>query len=762
MSGIVLSASVRQNLLSLQSTADLLATTQNRLSTGKSVNSALDNPTNFFTAQSLDNRASDINNLLDGIANGVQVLQAANTGITSLQKLIDSAKSIANQALQTTVGYSTKSNVSATISGATAADLRGTTSFASATASSNVLFSGAAGGTTAATGTSTLGATIGSFQGSTATTGAGGTTALTGAITLIATNGTTATGLAGVAQPADGDTLTVNGKTITFRSGAAPGATGVPSGSGASGNLVTDGNGNTTVYLGTAGTPAATVDDLLAAVDLASGVKTVSISSGAATISASFGQGGTVSTVGTSKVTLVSSKGADLSVTGKADLLNALGLTTSVGGGNATVNVNRTTSATSLGATIADGSSLNVDGHVITFKNAPTPGTTGAPSVPSGYGASGNVVTDGNGNSTVYLENGTVNDVLNAIDLATGVQKATIGASGTATLATATGQTNSSINASGQLKISTGVNADLSITGTGNALNVLGLAGNTGTATAFTAARTSGVGGISGKTLTFTSFNGGTAVNVTFGDGTNGTVKTLDQLNTKLQANNLTATIDANGLLTVSTTNDYASSTIGSSAAGGAIGGTLTSSLTFSTASSPVQDTVAQTSRANLVSQYNNILNQIDTTSQDSSFNGVNLLNGDQLKLVFDETGKSNLSITGVTYNSKGLGLAALTSGVDFIDNAATNKVLSNLNAASSTLRSEASSLGSNLSVVQVRQDFNKSLINVLQTGSSNLTLADTNTEAANSQALSTRQSIAVSALSLANQSQQSVLQLLR
>ncbi|PSO19949.1 flagellin, partial [Bradyrhizobium sp. MOS002] len=173
MSGIVLSSSVRQNLLSLQSTADLLATTQNRLSTGKSVNSALDNPTNFFTAQSLDNRASDINNLLDGIANGVQVLQAANTGITSLQKLIDSAKSIANQALQTTVGYSTKSNVSATIAGATAADLRGTTSFASATASSNVVFSGAAGGTTAATGTTTLGATIGSFASTGATAGDG-------------------------------------------------------------------------------------------------------------------------------------------------------------------------------------------------------------------------------------------------------------------------------------------------------------------------------------------------------------------------------------------------------------------------------------------------------------------------------------------------------------------------------------------------------------------------------------------------------------
>src|ERR1700737_2699310 len=106
LSNITLSAAVRQTLLSLQSTADLLSTTQNRLATGKKVNSALDNPTNFFTAAGLDNRASDINNLLDGIGNGVQVLQAANTGITSLQKLVDTAKSIANQVLQAPTGYS--------------------------------------------------------------------------------------------------------------------------------------------------------------------------------------------------------------------------------------------------------------------------------------------------------------------------------------------------------------------------------------------------------------------------------------------------------------------------------------------------------------------------------------------------------------------------------------------------------------------------------------------------------------------------------
>jgi len=225
---------------------------------------------------------------------------------------------------------------------------------------------------------------------------------------------------------------------------------------------------------------------------------------------------------------------------------------------------------------------------------------------------------------------------------------------------------------------------------------------------------------------------------------------------------NQTATVDANGVLTISASNDYASSTLGSTASGGTIGGNVTSALTFTVPSAPVADPVAQTTRSNLVDQYNNILDQISSTAADSSFNGVNLLNGDTLKLVFNETGKSTLNITGVTYNSSGLGLANLTHGVDFIDNSATNKVLTTLNNASTTLRSEASALGSNLTIVQTRQDFSKNLIGVLQTGSSNLTLADTNEEAANSQALSTRQSIAVSALSLANTSQQSVLQLLR
>jgi len=751
VSDIVLSNSVRQNLLSLQSTAELLATTQSRLSTGKKVNTALDNPTNYFTAATLDARASDINNLLDGIGNGVQVLQAANTGITSLQKLIDSAKSIANQALQTTVGYSTKSHVSATIPGATPSDLRGTTAYANAIASSNVLYSGATGGATAATSGMTLGGSQGAVTGTSVLDNASTAASISSGTLIFGASGALTT--AASTSFADGDVFTVNGKTITLRTGSAPASSAVPSGSGVSGNIVTDGAGNSTVYLNA----ATNVGDILTAFDLASNIKTATISSGAATLATTAGL--TASSVnGTGQVILRSSTGSDLQVTGKADSLKALGLTTATGAGNATVQANRTTSGTSLGSLIAPGSTLNVDGKVITFKDAAPPASA---SLASGYGLAGNLVTDGTGNSTVYLQGGSIADVLKAIDLATGTQTATL-SGGAATLATGSGLTASSVNASGNLKVSTGVNADLSITGTGNALAALGLAGNTGTGTGFTAARNSGVGGIVGKTLTFTSFNGGTAVNVTFGDGTNGTIKTLDQLNKVLLGNNLAATLDPSGVLTVSVAADYASSTLGSAANGGAIGGTLTSALTFSSAEPPVADVNAQATRAALVVQYNNILAQINTTAQDASFNGVNLLNGDQLKLVFNESGSSVLSITGLIFDTTGLGLANLTQGIDFIDNAATGKVLSSLSAAAGTLRSQASALGSNLSIVQIRQTFAKNLINVLQTGSSNLTLADTNVEAANSQALSTRQSIAVSALALANTSQQSVLQLLR
>ena len=528
MSSITLTASVRQNLLSLQSTADLLATTQGRLSSGKKVNSALDNPTNFFTAQSLDARASDISNLLDSIGNGVQVLQAANTGITSLNKLVDTAKSIAGQVLQAPAGYSAKSNVSSVaIPGATADNLN-------------------------------------------------------------------------------------------------PGVNSQVVGSVVNNNL---------------GTPAP--------------------------------------------------------ITAATKLLTAA--------------ASDTLAATPTGV-------LTVNGKTITFSAAQTTSTTDS---------AGNVTLGTGAGSTLAIS-----DVLAAFDSITG----------TTVPATVSG---------GKLQISTGTNSDLVISGTGTSLTSLGL--SAGTTTLATA--------LGGLTLTIGATGGGVPTSITFGNGTAGTVKSLNDLNAALAANNLQASVSTAGVINIVTTNDAASATIGT------IGGTAAGAgkpFNGLVAAPAVKDVSSQNIRAGLISQYNNIITQITTTAQDASFNGINLLNGDDLKLTFNETGKSTLTLKGVTFNAAGLGLGALTAGTDFLDSASANKALAALSSASSTLRAQASALGSNLSIVQVRQDFSKNLINVLQSGSSNLTLADTNEEAANSQALSTRQSIAVSALSLANQSQQSVLQLLR
>ena len=98
MADISLTASMRSNLLSLQNTQSLMDMTQERLSTGKKVNSALDNPTSYYTSQSLTNRANDLSALLDSMGQGVQTIKAANEGIESITAYVQQAKAIANGA----------------------------------------------------------------------------------------------------------------------------------------------------------------------------------------------------------------------------------------------------------------------------------------------------------------------------------------------------------------------------------------------------------------------------------------------------------------------------------------------------------------------------------------------------------------------------------------------------------------------------------------------------------------------------------------
>jgi flagellin len=162
--------------------------------------------------------------------------------------------------------------------------------------------------------------------------------------------------------------------------------------------------------------------------------------------------------------------------------------------------------------------------------------------------------------------------------------------------------------------------------------------------------------------------------------------------------------------------------------------------------------------RAALATQYDELRTQIDKLAQDAGFNGVDLLYGDGLKVTFNEEATSSLTIVGVTVDSAGLGIAA--AGADFQTDYHVNLSITQLRTGLKTLASQASTFGSNLSVVQIRQDFMKSMINTLQTGADNLTLADTNEEGANMLALQTRQQLSTTALSLAAQASQNVLRL--
>ena len=192
-----------------------------------------------------------------------------------------------------------------------------------------------------------------------------------------------------------------------------------------------------------------------------------------------------------------------------------------------------------------------------------------------------------------------------------------------------------------------------------------------------------------------------------------------------------------------------------------AVGGTADEGGTSTTATYAITQVAAgsaSSDRTSLATQFDELRTQIDQLALDSSFNGVNLLDGDSLTVIFNEDSTSFLALSGVTFSSTGL--AITTSDNNFQTDYDINLALDELDTAINTLRAQASTFGSNLSVVEARQDFTKELINVLETGAANLTLADTNEEGANLLALQTRQQLSSTALSLASQADQNVLRL--
>jgi flagellin len=208
----------------------------------------------------------------------------------------------------------------------------------------------------------------------------------------------------------------------------------------------------------------------------------------------------------------------------------------------------------------------------------------------------------------------------------------------------------------------------------------------------------------------------------------------------------VSATDDGSGHLVLSSTNPSTSFTVSGA-----------DQSAFGLASTQVTGT--STTRGTLETNYNSLLTQIDQLAGDASYNGVNLLNGNNLTVNFNETGTSTLTITGVTDNHTGLGLSSIASG-GFQNNTTITSAETAINVAITTVRAQTETFGTNSSTISTRQQFETNMINTLQTGASNLVLADQNQESANLLTLQTQQQLEISALSIANQANQSVLKL--
>ena len=164
------------------------------------------------------------------------------------------------------------------------------------------------------------------------------------------------------------------------------------------------------------------------------------------------------------------------------------------------------------------------------------------------------------------------------------------------------------------------------------------------------------------------------------------------------------------------------------------------------------------TSRIKSAAQFDSILTQIDQLAADSGYKGVNLLQSNSLKVVFNEDRSSSIEVKGVDASSQGLKIDKAVG--EWQEDKDIDDAITAVENAISTLRAYATDFGNNYSIVQNREDFTENLINVLTEGADKLTLADMNEESANMLALQTRQQLAVNSLSLASQAAQSVLRL--
>ncbi|WP_196257672.1 flagellin [Pelagibacterium limicola] len=624
MTDVTLSKAVRANLLHLQNTAKMMDRTQERLATGLKVNSALDNPTNFFTASALKARSKDLDLLMDAISNGVQTLQAADKGISAISKLVEAAQATARQALQTTptvqqpvrqAGSVTTVNLSAlTIAGAQPAQPA-----TIATANLTGFTAAAAQPPGPAEGTVDLGA-------------AGNATAMTNGF-------------------ADGTTLSF-----------------------------TDGTDTYTIYFHDNDSGAVTPPEI--GIDVSGGKDIDTVLSEIQAAIAGNADGFNDFTIAMSGTDVVFSMGTNLDDT--LTVAGTSGAATAMAGAY----------APDPGAPATTGS-FTINGHTVTI--APGDGLT---EVMAAFQAA----EAASGGTTAF----TVSESGGVITVeAVGTNSLVIAGDNTAV--NAVGLSSGTVNQTPAVASQAGT---ITINGVDVAIDVGDQAGDI-------LAKLQAAAATSAGTNQFTVTGNGGFITIE-GVGSN-----------SVQIGGTAATLQATGLT-----------------AGNHLGAPTGTTVE-----------VVNPKRREMVTQYNELLQQISDMTKDASFNGVNLINGDNLEVLFNEDGTSRLVIQGVAFDALNLNLLELPAD-GFDATVDIESTLSTLKDALGTLRTQASRFGANLTVVEARQNFTKQMINTLESGAANLTLADTNEEAANMLALQTRQQLSQTALSLASQADQSVLRL--
>ena len=468
--------------------------------------------------------------------------------------------------------------------------------------------------------------------------------------------------------------------------------------------------------------------------------------------------GSTFSTSGLTAATLSSTSASDADLTG---LTAGQTLVFQVGSGSA---VTATFGTADSGATFADttqlatyltaqlGSAATVSDSSGTFtvtSNSVTSnvdaitgtGATGAAFSAPTSGAAGSTLTltdQGGQNSTFYYVGGSAT---------------TTAADGTFnSLASLQAAINGAGNTSGEITANTGGTA-LTLSSASN--NGITVGGTVGSALGFNTTQylnnynSSLSSLVSGNETLTVQVGSDTAHTITFGTGA-GQVSTLAALNTQLGGfSDITATVTGGQVTLTPTSSDAVT-----------VGGSANGTIGLATSTTP-QATVGTPSstRATLQQNYNELLTQIDQLAGDASYNGVNLLGGDNLTIDFNASGSSSLTISGVNFNAAGLGLSALNNN-QFQENNQINNVIATLNSAITQVQTQTDTFGTNSGVINTRQTFETNMINTLQTGASNLVAADQNQESADLLTEQTQQQLEISALSIANQANQSVLKL--